>query len=76
MTEEDFKRLADNTSGWVIYTSKIVKCITDHKTTYLKYKHNYETVGEFGNFYQFKFGDELVMYPKFYFIDVREQDTK
>ena len=47
---------------------KRVKYILNHKTTYLAFKHNYEVESEDENFYYFKFGDDLIKYPKFYFI--------
>ena len=47
---------------------KRVKYILNHKTTYLAFKHNYEVESEDENFFYFKFGDELVKYPKFYFM--------
>jgi len=49
---------------------KRVKCIIEYNTTYLKYKHNYEVEAEDENFYYFRFEDELVKYPKFYFIEI------
>ena len=49
---------------------KRVKCIVEHNTKYLKYKHNYEVEAEDENFYYFRFEDELVKYPKFYFIEI------
>ena len=49
---------------------KRVKCIVEYNTTYLKYKHNYEVESEDDNWYYFKFEDELVKYPKFYFIEI------
>jgi len=49
---------------------KRVKCIVEHQTTYLKYKHNYEVESEDNNWYYFKFADELIKYPKFYFIEI------
>ena len=49
-------------------TGKIVKCIAEHETMYLKFKHNYEVNSEDDLHYYFKFGDELIKYPKFYFI--------
>lgn len=47
---------------------KIVKCIVEHQTKYLKFKHNYEVESEDELHYYFKFENELVKYPKFYFI--------
>lgn len=55
---------------------KRVKCIVDHETTYLKYKHNYEVesedVSDFNDvdWYYFRFGDKLIKYPTFYFIEL------
>jgi len=50
---------------------KRVKCINlFHNTKYLKYKYNYEVEAEDENFYYFRFEDELVKYPKFYFIEI------
>jgi hypothetical protein len=49
---------------------KRVKCIVEHKTKYLKYKHNYEVESEDNNWYYFKFEDILIKYPKFYFIEI------
>ena len=47
---------------------KKVKCITEHETKYLKFKHNYEVNSEDEIYYYFKFENELIKYPKFYFI--------
>jgi len=57
--------------------NKKVKCIVDHETTYLKYKHNYEVQSEDNNWYYFQFGDKTVKYPKTYFIEIYagEQNT-
>ena len=49
---------------------KIVKCIAEHETMYLKFKHNYEVNSEDDLHYYFKFGDDLIKYPKFYFIEI------
>ena len=49
---------------------KRVKCINEYKTTYLKYKHNYEVEAEDKNWYYFKFGEKLIKYPKSYFIEI------
>ena len=47
---------------------KRVKYILQHKTTYLAFKHNYEVNSEDELHYYFKFENELIKYPKFYFI--------
>lgn len=50
---------------------KIVKCIAEHETKYLKFKHNYEVNSEDELHYYFMFGDALIKYPKFYFIVIK-----
>lgn len=52
---------------------KRVKCIIEHETMYLKYKHNYEVVSECEKFYHIMFGDELIKYPKFYFTEINNE---
>ena len=49
---------------------KRVKCIVEHQTAYLKYKNSYEVVKEDDKWYYFNFGDKLIKYPKFYFIEI------
>lgn len=55
---------------------KRVKCIVEHQTTYLKYKHNYEVVKENDKWYYFNFEDELIKYPKFYFIEIWTEEKE
>lgn len=52
---------------------KRVKCIIEHETMYLKYKHNYEVISECEKFYHIMFGDELIKYPKFYFTEINNE---
>ena len=53
---------------------KRVKCINEYETKYVKFKHNYEVESENEKFYYFKFGDELIKYPKFYFIEISNEE--
>ena len=50
---------------------KIVKCINEYKTTYLKYKYNYQVESEDEYFYYFRFENDLIKYPKHYFIVIK-----